>query len=105
MEGECGDASRQSVDGCKVAQNWDRQCNTALVEVGMQPLQAVYPLDVIRRRMQVQSGSEYRGFLAMLRTLSARELFYGLSATYLKVMPSAAISLLVRDVILGRLQK
>lgn len=68
-------------------------------------LQAIYPLDVIRRRMQVQERTEYHKFFVLLRTLSVRELFSGLSATYLKVMPSAAISLLVRDAMLGRLQK
>lgn len=68
-------------------------------------LQAIYPLDVIRRRMQVQESAEYRKFFVLLRTLSVRELFSGLSVTYLKVMPSAAISLLVRDAMLGRLQK
>ncbi|XP_011409833.1 PREDICTED: calcium-binding mitochondrial carrier protein SCaMC-1-like [Amphimedon queenslandica] len=56
---------------------------------------AVYPLDVIRRRLQV-SGAAAR---------SLRELFSGLSVTYLKIMPSVAISLLVRDALLGRLKK
>ena len=50
------------------------------------------------------SGSD-AGFLQMLRTLSIRELFSGLAATYLKVMPAAAISLLVRDAVLGRLKR
>ncbi len=66
-------------------------------------LQVVYPLDVIRRRMQVQHGSQSKTLTAFIRTLSIHQLFYGLSATYLKVMPAAAISLLVRDAILGRL--
>ena len=35
--------------------------------------------------------------------LHVRNLFPGLTATYLKVIPSAAISLLVRDAVLGRL--
>lgn len=68
-------------------------------------LQVVYPLDVIRRRMQVQEATEYKRFSVLIRTLSLQELFYGLSATYLKVMPAAAVSLLVRDAILGRLNK
>ena len=54
--------------------------------------------------MQVQKTTEYKRFSALARTLTVQELFYGLSATYLKVMPAAAISLLVRDVILGRLK-
>lgn len=32
-----------------------------------------------------------------------RKLFAGLSVTYIKVMPSVAISLFVRDALLGRL--
>ena len=35
---------------------------------------------------------------------SLKELFSGLSVTYLKIMPSVAISLLVRDALLGRLK-
>lgn len=37
------------------------------------------------------------------KVLHVRNLFPGLTATYLKVIPSAAISLLVRDAVLGRL--
>ena len=55
--------------------------------------------------MQVQKTTEYKGFSVLIRALTPQELFYGLSATYLKVMPAAAISLLVRDAILGRLNK
>ena len=47
-------------------------------------LQAVYPLDVVRRRMQVQTTG-YQRFSLLLKTLHLHELFYGLSATYLKV--------------------
>ena len=46
-----------------------------------------------------------RGAWSLWRSLSRRQLFSGLSATYLKVMPAAAVSLLVRDAILGRLKK
>ena len=42
---------------------------------------------------------------ALLKSMPFRELFAGLTATYLKVMPAAAISLLVRDALLGRLQR
>ena len=41
--------------------------------------------------------------LNFFKGLSIRNLFPGLTATYLKVIPSAAISLLVRDAVLGRL--
>jgi len=74
----------------------------------------VYPLDVIRRRMQVQSlqleaagqgiaKSQALSLLKFFKGLQVHNLFPGLTATYLKVMPSAAISLLVRDAVLGRL--
>ena len=43
--------------------------------------------------------------LSLLKKLSYRELFGGLSATYMKVMPAASVSLLVRDALLGRLSK
>jgi hypothetical protein len=65
----------------------------------------IYPLDVIRRRLQLGSDGVQSGFVRMLRTLSLKELFGGLSATYLKVIPAAAISLLIRDSLLGRLNR
>ena len=71
-------------------------------------LQAVYPLDVARRRMQISKAEPSRtnmGLHSLLRTLTYRELFSGITVTYLKVMPAGAISLLVRDYLLGRLKK
>ena len=71
--------------------------------------QVIYPLDVMRRRMQVSSdgaalGSASRSsLLTLLRTLTLQEMFAGLSTTYMKVMPAAAISLLIRDALLGRI--
>ena len=53
--------------------------------------------------MQVQRATQHGTFSVMLRALSFQQLFSGLSATFLKVMPAAAISLLVRDTLLGRL--
>lgn len=48
---------------------------------------------------------DQRDALSILRSLGTqRKLFAGITATYLKVMPSAAISLLVRDALLGRLE-
>ena len=41
--------------------------------------------------------------LKFFKGIHLRNLFPGLTATYLKVIPSAAISLLVRDAVLGRL--
>ena len=78
--------------------------------------QVIYPLDVIRRRMQVgqspaslaNSGqtiatNSRSGLVYHLRSLPVRQLYAGLTATYMKVMPAAAISLVCRDAILGRL--
>ena len=68
----------------------------------------MYPLEVLRRRMQVHSmDSRQRAasLWTLAKTTAFRELFAGLTATYLKVMPAAATSLLVRDIILGRLKK
>lgn len=68
-------------------------------------------MDVVRRRMQVQSLQAGQGttegqalsLLKFFRGVQIRNLFPGLTATYLKVIPSAAISLVVRDAVLGRL--
>ena len=65
-------------------------------------LQVVFPLDVVRRRMQLGTSS---GLTTMLKMLSWKELFGGISATYIKVIPAASISLLTRDALLGRLNK
>lgn len=43
--------------------------------------------------------------LSLLKRLGYKELFGGLSATYIKVIPAASISLLTRDALLGRLSK
>ena len=40
----------------------------------------------------------------LLRNGGVPRLYAGLTAAYLKVVPSAAISLLVRDAVLGRLK-
>lgn len=69
-------------------------------------LQAIYPIDVVRRRIQVQKSENVQyGVFGMLKNLSYKQLFSGLSATYLKVIPAAAISLLIRDALLGRLSR
>ena len=69
-------------------------------------LQAVYPLEVIRRRMQLHSANTAKGqtVLSIFTKLTYRQLFSGLVPTYVKVVPAAAISLLVRDAVLGRLK-
>ena len=64
--------------------------------------QAIFPLEVVRRRIQLGESS---GVLSMMKVLSLKELFGGLSATYLKVIPAASVSLLIRDALLGRLNQ
>ncbi|XP_065839630.1 uncharacterized protein [Oscarella lobularis] len=67
----------------------------------------VYPLDVLRRRMQVNRDSSEKTTLQVARGIAARHgirgFYPGLAATYAKVVPAAAVSLLVRDAFLGRL--
>ncbi|XP_051150113.1 mitochondrial carrier protein CoAc2 [Andrographis paniculata] len=71
-----------------------------------------YPLDVVRRQMQVQrleSGiSAKRGTLETLitifRTQGWKQLFSGLSINYLKVVPSVAIGFTVYDLMKASLQ-
>ncbi|XP_039142852.1 mitochondrial carrier protein CoAc2 [Dioscorea cayenensis subsp. rotundata] len=66
-----------------------------------------YPLDVIRRQMQVEalSASEhgltkgtYESFVSIVQNQGWRQLFSGLSINYLKVVPSVAIGFTVYDV-------
>ena len=70
----------------------------------------VHPLDVVRRQMQVARGpvAATRNTFVAVRQLSAAgglpRLYAGLTTSYLKVMPAASISLLVRDALLGRLE-
>ncbi|KAF5748498.1 putative Grave disease carrier protein [Tripterygium wilfordii] len=65
-----------------------------------------YPLDVVRRQMQVQrlsasTGAELKGTLDTLIMVARRQgwkqLFSGLSINYLKVVPSVAIGFTVYD--------
>lgn len=70
-------------------------------------MQVIYPFEVIRRRMQLYDATASKGqtSLSFFKNLTYRQLFSGVTATYLKVVPAAAISLLARDAILGRLKK
>ena len=74
----------------------------------------MHPLDVVRRTMQVDrkgaaSRLQMQSSIEVTRTLlkngGISRLYAGLTAAYLKVVPSAALSLLVRDAILGRLKE
>ncbi|TVU34185.1 hypothetical protein EJB05_16016, partial [Eragrostis curvula] len=69
-----------------------------------------YPLDVLRRQMQVQSQQPknasdgfrirgtFQGLLLIIRCQGWRQLFAGLSLNYVKVVPSVAIGFTTYDV-------
>ncbi|URE21371.1 Mitochondrial carrier protein [Musa troglodytarum] len=66
-----------------------------------------YPLDVVRRQMQVQALSTannevgkgtFETLVMIIRTQGWKQLFSGLSINYLKVVPSVAIGFTVYDV-------
>ncbi|XP_042062148.1 mitochondrial carrier protein CoAc1-like [Salvia splendens] len=74
-----------------------------------------YPLDVVRRQMQVehlqpssQGGHVYKstweGLASIFRNHGWRQLFAGLSINYIKVVPSVAIGFTVYDSMKTRLQ-
>ena len=56
--------------------------------------------------MQLHNANAVNGqtSLSIFTKLTYRQLFSGLIPTYIKVVPAAAISLLVRDAVLGRLK-
>ncbi|KAL1523542.1 hypothetical protein AB1Y20_018479 [Prymnesium parvum] len=77
---------------------------------GMLAQTFVYPLDVVRRRMQTHEGSRplYAGPIDALRTIARQEgistgLFRGLSLNYLKTMPNVAIYMSLYDIVKMRL--
>ena len=80
------------------------------VASGIMAQTIVYPLDVIRRRIQVQgvqsTWARLYTFPALQKVVQRegyKGLFAGLLPTYAKVAPAVACSLVVRDSILGRL--
>jgi len=77
---------------------------------GMAAQSVVYPLDLLRRRIQVTSAQgvfvdTYLWLAAqkVLRKHGPKGLFQGIFPTLIKVMPAVAISVTVRDAVLGRL--
>ncbi|KAH7286556.1 hypothetical protein KP509_32G012500 [Ceratopteris richardii] len=66
-----------------------------------------YPLDVVRRRMQVQavgfSSQTYKGTLdglvSIIRSHGVKQLFAGLSINYIKLVPSVAIGFTAYDIV------
>lgn len=86
------------------------------VAAGITAQSIIYPMDVIRRRIQTDtmwkdpSNKQQRltqswlnGVINMVRNQGIKPLFAGLTPTYLKIAPSVAISVTTRDIILGRL--
>ena len=65
---------------------------------------AVYPIDVIRRRMQTSSTVLYTSTYDALRTIARQEgivngLYRGLGLNYLKTMPNVAIYMSLYDIV------
>jgi hypothetical protein len=70
-----------------------------------------YPLDVVRRQMQVQNQQQhgqiggpritgtFQGLIAIKQTQGWRQLFAGLSLNYIKVVPSVAIGFTAYDTV------
>lgn len=64
-----------------------------------------YPLDVVRRQMQVENSQHgsarykntFDGLVGIMRNQGCRQLFAGLSINYLKVVPSVAIGFTMYD--------
>eukprot|EP00051_Salpingoeca_urceolata_P011816 m.146813 g.146813 ORF g.146813 m.146813 type:complete len:153 (+) comp17267_c0_seq1:675-1133(+) len=70
----------------------------------------IHPLDVVRRQMQVSHdvGAAAPGYRTILRRLArdggVRSLFAGIQPSLLKVAPAVALTVLIRDALLGRLE-
>lgn len=78
---------------------------------GMAAQSVVYPLDLLRRRIQVTAAKgvfvETYLWLAaqeVIRRHGPKGLFRGIAPTLIKVMPAVAISVTARDAVLGRLE-
>jgi len=74
---------------------------------GLAAQTVVHPFDVVRRRMQVDTShgklrSGWRTAQRVLARHGVAGLYRGYVATALKIMPAVAISLVVRDSLLGR---
>ena len=77
---------------------------------GMAAQTVVYPLDVVRRRMQTASTVLYTSTFNALSTIARQEgvrngLYRGLALNYLKTMPNVAIYMSLYDILKGSLRK
>jgi len=87
---------------------WQR-LSSGLV-AGMAAQTAVYPLDVVRRRMQTASTVLYTSTTDALLTIARNEgiangLYRGLALNYLKTMPNVAIYMSLYDIVKIRLRE
>lgn len=70
----------------------------------------VYPIDVVRRRMQTSATVLYTSTLDALTTIARQEgvrngLYRGLGLNYLKTMPNVAIYMSLYDIVKLRLRQ
>ena len=75
---------------------------------GMLAQTFVYPMDVIRRRMQTAGTQLYASTWDALRTIAQQEgirngLYRGLTLNYLKTMPNVAIYMTLYDIVKAEL--
>ena len=109
FSGSLAGVTAQTVSTCYSQHNNIMMANLCDEDHLLLHMQVVFPLEVVRRRMQVARAPEFcrarSSVLSSLKRLSYKELFGGLSATYMKVIPAASISLLTRDALLGRLNE
>ncbi|KAJ3361006.1 hypothetical protein GGF31_002466 [Allomyces arbusculus] len=67
----------------------------------------IYPIDMVKTRLQNQSTNQYRGmvdcFRTLVRTEGARGLYRGLAANLVGITPEKAIKLAVNDTVRARL--
>ena len=64
----------------------------------------IHPLDVIRRNIQVrEANSSLQMFRVLMQEGGVKRLYSGISAAWMRAMPAACASLLVRDFVLGRI--
>lgn len=103
LKGNLPEDSRSSLSGKLV-------CGAAAGVVGQT---LTYPLDVVRRQMQVQSenalvGAQYKGtvdgLISIARGQGWKQLFAGLGINYMKLVPSAAIGFAAYDSLKNTLQ-
>uniref|UniRef100_A0A0E0LJT9 Mitochondrial carrier protein n=1 Tax=Oryza punctata TaxID=4537 RepID=A0A0E0LJT9_ORYPU len=69
------------------------------VAAGLVASTATYPLDVVRRQIQLGGGGggTLQAFRAIVQAQGARQLYAGLGITYVKKVPSTAVGLVAYD--------